>query len=263
LRVAPGGPSRSFGENKAEAMRTRFTIVVVAALLVCGAAQAQAPSISPGLPLGVTSPLGIGPAGPVGPTRIPLGATELATPGASPILSGASPLDPLTGVACGGALSAAATSAAVTSATTGASRSATFDGGGMGASAGGGSTTASASGPCAPMGSAAAATAGTASPGSPVGPIGLPMGATEMGSAGLSPPSVALIPNPSAPIMSTLSPLTPPSSNSSASSTPSTSLNPPPCATTQTGVPTISGTATTFGSPLAGRALSNAVDRCF
>jgi hypothetical protein len=68
-----------------------------------------------GLPLGITSPLGIGPAGPVGPTRIPLGATELATPGASPILSGASPLDPFTGVACGGALSAAATSAAVTS----------------------------------------------------------------------------------------------------------------------------------------------------
>jgi hypothetical protein len=266
------GPSRSLGENKAKAMRTRFTIVLVAALLVCGAAQAQAPSISPGLPLGITSPLGIGPSAPVGPTRIPLGATELATPGASAIISGASPLDPLTGVACGGALSAAAASAAVTSATTGASGSTTFDGGGMGASSGGGGmgagvagggTTASTSGPCAPMGSAGAATAGTASPGSPVGPIGIPMGATEMGSAGLSPPSVALIPNPSAPMMSTLSPLTPPSSNSSASSTPSTSLSPPPCATTQTGVPTISGTATTFGSPLAGRALSNAADRCF
>src|ERR1700749_3644855 len=102
-------------------MRTHFTIVLVAALLVCGAAQAQAPSISPGLPLGITSPLGIGPSAPVGPTGIPLGATHLGTPGGSPIMSGASPLDPLTGVACGGALSAAAASAAVTSATTGAS----------------------------------------------------------------------------------------------------------------------------------------------
>jgi hypothetical protein len=39
----------------------RAAIVLVAALLGCGVAQAQAPSISPGLPLGVTSPLGIGP----------------------------------------------------------------------------------------------------------------------------------------------------------------------------------------------------------
>src|SRR5262249_59928997 len=102
-------------------MMTRFVMALAAALaaavLGCGAAQAQAPSISPGLPLGITSPLGIGPAGPVGPTRIPLGATELATPGASPTLSGVSPLDPLTGVACGSAWSAAATSAAVASAT--------------------------------------------------------------------------------------------------------------------------------------------------
>ena len=104
-------------------MMIRFAMALAAALLSCGAAQAQAPSISPGLPLGITSPLGIGPSAPVGPTRVPLGATELATPGASPILSGASPLDPLTGVACGGALSAAAASAALTSATTGASGS--------------------------------------------------------------------------------------------------------------------------------------------
>src|SRR5262245_8392139 len=92
-------------------MTTRFAMVLAgalaAAVLGSGAAQAQARSISPGLPLGVTFPLGIGPSAPVAPTRIPLGATELATPGASPILSGATPLDPLTGVACGGALSAA------------------------------------------------------------------------------------------------------------------------------------------------------------
>jgi hypothetical protein len=242
-------------------MMTRFAMALAAALLGCGAAQAQAPSISPGLPLGVTSPLGIGPSAPVGPTRIPLGATELATPGASVIISGASPLDPLTGVACGGALSAAAASGAVT---TGASSSAAFDGGGMGASAGGGGTAASASGPCAPIGGGGAATA-SATPGSPVRPVGIPMGATEMGGAGLSPPSVALIPNPSAPVMSTLNPLAPLSSEPSASSslsTPSTSLNPPPCTTTASGVPTISGVPTTFGSPLAGRTLGTEATRC-
>jgi hypothetical protein len=91
------------------------------------------------------------------------------------------------------------------------------------------------------------------------------MGATEMGGAGLSPPSVALIPNPSAPVMSTLSPLTPPSSNPSASSflsTPSTSLNPPPCTMTESGSPTISGVPETFGSPLTGRTLGTEDTRC-
>src|SRR3984957_10830067 len=38
----------------------------------------------------VTPPLGIGAAAPVGGTGLPLGATELATPGVSPMTSGSS-----------------------------------------------------------------------------------------------------------------------------------------------------------------------------
>jgi len=44
---------------------------------------------SPSLPLGMTSPLGIGPGSPVGSVGIPMGATELTTPGESPAISGA------------------------------------------------------------------------------------------------------------------------------------------------------------------------------
>src|SRR5258708_23843939 len=90
-------------------------------------------------------------------------------------------------------------------------------------------------------------------PGSTVGPAGIPLGSTEVGGGGLSPPSVALNPNLSAPVMSLLpllSGMTPPSTPS-VSAAPST----PTCAATQTGVPTIAGVPTTFGAPLAGRAL--------
>jgi hypothetical protein len=91
-------------------------------------------------------------------------------------------------------------------------------------------------------------------PGSSVGPVGIPLGSTEIGGGGLSPPSVALNPNPSAPAMGSLTPLggmTPPS-------TPSVSAapSPAPCATTQSGVPTIEGVPTEFGRPLAGRGLA-------
>jgi hypothetical protein len=83
----------------------------------------------------------------------------------------------------------------------------------------------------------------------------------ELGGGGLSPPSVALSPNPSAPMISALTPLggmTAPSSPS-LSATPSTR----PCPSTQTGVPTIEGVPTTFGAPLAGISLgTQAVDGC-
>ena len=65
-------------------MMTRFAVATAAVLLGCGSAYAQAPlSTSPLPPLGVTSPLGI-PNAPVGHTGVPLGATELATPGREP-----------------------------------------------------------------------------------------------------------------------------------------------------------------------------------
>lgn len=74
----------------------RFVMTTLAAVLLgCGSALAQVGgmSISPGpSPLGITSPLGIGPGSPVAPAGIPLGATELAPPGVSPMTSGTSPL---------------------------------------------------------------------------------------------------------------------------------------------------------------------------
>ena len=60
------------------------TTIPAAFLIVlgCGAAFAQVgPTASP---LGITSPLGIGPGSAVPPVGVPMGALELATPGLSP-----------------------------------------------------------------------------------------------------------------------------------------------------------------------------------
>src|SRR5262245_54179112 len=179
---------------------TRFAMATAAVLLGCGSAYAQARmNVAPLPALGMTSPLGI-PNAPVGQTGIPIGATELATPGVSPITSGASPV---IGAACAGASSAplsvgmgspmTGASAGMASSIPGLSSPALFDGGGMAASA---PAACAASAPAAsPMG-----------PGSSVGPAGIPLGSTELGSGGISPPSVALSPNPSAPVTSSLPP---------------------------------------------------------
>jgi hypothetical protein len=95
-------------------------------------------------------------------------------------------------------------------------------------------------------------------PGSSVGMVGIPLGSTELGGGGLSPPSVALSPNASAPAI-TLAPLPTPSNPSAPLTMPQSTAS---CPTTQTGVPTISGVPTTFGSPLAGRALGTEATRC-
>src|SRR5258708_37450231 len=98
-------------------MLTRVAIATAAVLLGCGSAYAQAPlNVSPLPPLGITSPFGI-PNAPVGHTGIPIGATELATPGVSPTTFGASPL---IGATCAGA-SPAPASAFTSSPMTGAS----------------------------------------------------------------------------------------------------------------------------------------------
>src|SRR5712691_8942016 len=72
-------------------MQRLLIATMAAALLGCGSALAQVGGmgVSPGTsPLGMTSPLGIGPASPVAPAGVPLGATELASPGVSPSTSG-------------------------------------------------------------------------------------------------------------------------------------------------------------------------------
>jgi hypothetical protein len=153
---------------------TRSLIVAMTAtLLVCSPAFAQVGGSDAAPGLGMTSPLGIGPSSPVAPTGTPLGATELASPGVSPTMSGTT----LSGGTCAGRQSSASGAAGST---------ALFDGGGLtgtisGACAGGGSSTllqpaASASSP-AGMGNL-----------SSVRPVGIPLGSIELGAGGLSPP---------------------------------------------------------------------------
>src|SRR5215813_5971248 len=181
-------------------MIARFAMATAAVLLGCGSAYAQARmNVSPLRALGMTSPLGI-PNAPVGQTGIPLGATELATPGVSPTTSGAAPM---IGATCASLAPASAAmgspitgaSPGTASSMTGLSGAALFDGGGMSASA---------SGACAASATASPPLASSMGPGSSVGMVGIPLGSTELAGGGLSPPSVALSPNPSAPVTSAL-----------------------------------------------------------
>jgi hypothetical protein len=191
---------------------TRLLLAAMAAtLLGCGAAFAQVGGIGTS-PLGMTSPLGIGPAAPIAPTGIPLGATELASPGVSPMTSGTSPLVPSVGgtASCSSIGSSSAQASfgtsmpnAGTSGMVGTSSSSTvFDGGGMAGTA---------SGTCAglassPVGGPAASASSPTGMGQPssVPRVGIPLGSTELGVGGLSPMPEILTPNPTAPV-STLS----------------------------------------------------------
>jgi hypothetical protein len=168
-------PPQTEGEahHRSGTLTRSLIVVMTAALLVCSPAFAQVGDSGAAPGLGSTSPLGIGPGSPVAATGIPLGATELASPGVSPTVSGTT----LSGGTCSG----------MESSTSGASGStALFDGGGLtgtasGACTGGGSSTllqpaASASSP-AGMGNL-----------SSVRPVGIPLGSTELGAGGLSPP---------------------------------------------------------------------------
>jgi len=200
--------------------RGRLLALLIAVVLANSSASAQIGGIGPsGSPLGMTSPLGIGPAPAVPPTGIPMGATELSSPGVSPMTSGTSPLGAAPGniTACsniGGSLpqgssgmggSMAGTSPGGAMSATGIAGSMTlFDGGG---------TMGNASGTC--MGVAGASNAGPSSSassptgmglGSPVARIGIPLGSTELGVGGLSPPPDVLTLNPSAPASTSGSP---------------------------------------------------------
>jgi hypothetical protein len=74
-----------------------FAVAAAAAVLLgCCPAYAQVDrlSISPGPRLGMPSPLGVGPSSPAASPRIPIGATELATPNVIPMVSGMSLVSP-------------------------------------------------------------------------------------------------------------------------------------------------------------------------
>ena len=136
-------------------------------------------------------PLGIGPAPAVPRTGIPMGATELSSPGVSPMTSplGAAPGNITTCSSIGGSFSG----------TTGTSGSTTtFDGGGTIGNASG-TCAGIASGPSAGPASSASSPTGMGL-GSPVGRLGIPLGSTELGVGGLSPPPDVLSSTPSAPL---------------------------------------------------------------
>ena len=154
----------------------RLWMAVAIAALGCSPAFAQVGGTSVPTPgIAATSPLGMSGSSQtgtsVGPTGIPLGATELASPGISPMLS-----DPtgMMGSTC------SVDGSASTGISDGISGVSTYDGGGL--AVGGGMLGGSAA-PC------SAASSGVASSASPSGAsrTGIPLGSVEIGSAGVSP----------------------------------------------------------------------------
>ncbi|RKE67525.1 hypothetical protein DFP91_5290 [Pseudorhodoplanes sinuspersici] len=201
---------------------------VMGLVLPCGPALAQISPIGAPTPplLGTTSPLGIGPAAPVPATGIPLGATELTNLGVSPTASGV----PSTGPSTSSVSICSGFGSSIPQASLGSSIAVsgmpglqmmptmsgmqgsivptvptTFDGGG---------TLGNASGTCAPGASAdfARPAASASSPtgiaaATRVGPVGIPMGSTELGAGGLSPPPVDPTQNLSAPVTTIIPPI--------------------------------------------------------
>jgi hypothetical protein len=165
-------------------MRRELIIAVTMATLLGGnPVFAQVRGIgSPTPGMGQTSPFGMSAAtsGSVGPAGVPLGATELATPGLSPAPPSTS----------GSTICSAVVGAGSDSGT------GLFDGGGVGTSMGtsqmGMGGTSSASGACneaSGAGSAGTLQSTNSSPGAsaPLGIGTIPLASTELGNAGVSP----------------------------------------------------------------------------
>jgi hypothetical protein len=179
-------------------MRRLLVTTTVSVLLGCSTAWAQV-TVGTGAPapLGFTSPLGMGPGASVGGIGIPLGATEMATPGVSPTAAGTSPLGSMTASTC----SSIGASAQPTTSSPGNSSSGSSMAGSSSATGGMSAPTAlfdstgisgTASGTCA-SGTTASFNPGASasSPGnglrSGIGRVGVPLGSTELGTGGLSP----------------------------------------------------------------------------
>jgi len=158
----------SSNDRNAKASRTGG-MVILSALLMTGLALpwpdptfAQtfvAPNMQPLPGAGTTSPL---PSGAGQRAGIPLDSTEVVTPGISPVV----PSQNVGAANCGGSGN-------------GASGGALFDGGGLNGLSGSMSLSCADSRP--PRSLAPSL--------SPVGRVGIPLGATELGNAGISPPS--------------------------------------------------------------------------
>lgn len=159
-------------------MKMHLVMLTLAASLLGGiSASAQVGGVGTS-PLGAASPLIMGSGVPVAPTGIPLGATEMTTPGIGPAPSAAT--GTLNCSNAGGPTSQAAAPL--------------FDGGG---------TAGAASSAC-----AGPANAGSSMPALPTlraGRAGIPLGSTELGDAGLSlpPPASTMFVSPIVPSVTT------------------------------------------------------------
>jgi hypothetical protein len=202
-------------------MKRLWTATVVATLLSCNCAFSPAFSQVGGMAdptpgIAATSPLGVIPGASVPPTGIPLGATELASPGLSPLTDGT------VGMAGFGS-----TCSAVGSPSSGISGASTYDGGGMGL--GMGASLPGSAVICGTSSSGSTAAMSSTASGN-VARTGIPLGSVEIGNAGVSP--LVVVPTPSAfpSMMGTLGPSL--STTIGASTTPS-----------MLGAPTVMGTA--------------------
>jgi hypothetical protein len=169
-------------------VRRELIAAILTTLLGCNPVFAQVGGVGSATPptpgMGLTSPFGMSSAaagGAVGPTGLPLGATELATPGLSPAPPGT--------LGSGLTICSAVVGAGSGSAT------GVFDGGGVSSDmspAATGETNSASAGACnqaSGAGSAGTLQSTTAPPGAtaPLGIGTIPMGSTELGNAGLSP----------------------------------------------------------------------------
>ena len=171
-------------------MRRELIAASLAILLGCNPVFAQVAGIGSPMPgMGVTSPFGMGSAaGSVGPTGLPLGATELATPGLSPAPPGT--------LGSGFTVCSAVVGAPSTGAT------GLYDGGGVGTTTGMspttmGTTNAASASTCNQASSSSSPStlsSGSTPPSSSalLGIGAIPMGSTELGNAGVSPTPCAL-----------------------------------------------------------------------
>jgi len=171
-------------------MRHVLIAAMQAALFGCIPAFAQVGGMGGPAPgIGATSSLGMAPGLPVPPTGIPMGATELASPGLSGVPAGTMGMT-------GNATTTCLTMGSPSSGMSGSSTN--FDGGGLGVGTGtlpGGAAT---SGTCGTSSSSSASSSAATSPTSPGGAArtGIPLGSVEIGNAGVSPLLVVPTPSP-------------------------------------------------------------------
>jgi hypothetical protein len=241
------GARRGSAAGKRRALM-RFTLVaaVIPLLVLCNVAMAQISGMaSPTPTIGATSPLGLGTGSTVSPTGIPLGSTEIASPGVSP-----APGDATGTIAMPSSSTTCSTIGTAPSSMFGSTAS--FDGGGMGvataapatattsgAMATSGMSTTSGmletSGMSGMCGSGSSSIASSSTPTTPTTPggaprTGIPLGSTEIGNLGVSSaaavPTMTVSPTAGTVGLTPLVPTMPMVASPSAVSSPTTNLFP-------------------------------------